>query len=328
PPPDTSAAAARPRGRHSWLRVPDPRRATLGLLRGLSPVQASYSLRKQSQYTRLAGPDEFWYRTGLSTRLGLPDTAFVSSQFSERRTKALSSSLKLARTVTADLKFSQTTSSQDGSGLRRDNYEVTWPDLRLAIAGVERWRFLGGGGGDGWFRASNIDVGYKFGKTVTGATSTTYNPRTSTSITPRWNFTFASGLSASLNGGWTHDRTTTNGTVVSARRVNMGMQLRHSFRAEKLLAKLNLYRPGNAPTISMDVDVNYSRDRSERLMPGSVVADARTGTSRFGINPRFSYQVTRNLSGALRFVFSRSKVEETNTSNTTFGLGLEATFVF
>ncbi len=78
-------------------------------------MQASYSLRKQSQYNRLAGADEFWYRTGLSSRLALPDTAFVSSQFSERRTKSLSSSLKLARTVTADVKFSQTT-SEPGRG--------------------------------------------------------------------------------------------------------------------------------------------------------------------------------------------------------------------
>ncbi len=184
------------------------------------------------------------------------------------------------------------------------------------------------GGGDGWFRSSNIDVGYKFAKSVNGSTSTTYNPRMSTSITPRWNFTFASGLSASLNGGLTHDRTITNGTIVDARRLNMGLQVRHSFRAEKLLAKVNLYRPGNTPTINLDFGVNYSRDTSERLVPGATVADARTGTSRLGINPRFSYQVTRNLSGALRFVFSRSKVDETNTSDITFGLGLEATFVF
>jgi hypothetical protein len=126
----------------------------------------------------------------------------------------------------------------------------------------------------------------------------------------------------------THDRTTTNGTIFDVRRLNMGLQVRHSFRAEKLLAKVNLYRPGNTPTINLDFGVNYSRDTSERLVPGTTVTDARTGTSRLGINPRFSYQVTRNLSGALRFVYSRSKVDATNTSNTTFGLGLEATFVF
>jgi hypothetical protein len=326
--PDTSSAPAERGSGRRRLRVPDPRRAAFSLLRGLSPVQASYSLRKQSQYNRLAGADEFWYRTGLSSRLALPDTAFVSAQFSERRTKSLSSSLKLARTVTADVKFSQTTSNQDGGGLRRDNFEVTWPDLRLAIAGVERWRVLGGGDGDGWFRSSNIDVGYKFTKNVNGATSTTYNPRTSTSITPRWNFTFASGLSTSLNGGLTHDRTITSGTIVDARRLNIGLQVRHSFSAEKLLAKMKLYRPGNIPTINLDFGVSYSRDTSERLVPGATVADARTGTSRLGINPRFSYQVTRNLSGALRFVYSRSKVDATDTSIITFGLGLEATFVF
>jgi hypothetical protein len=104
--------------------------------------------------------------------------------------------------------------------------------------------------------------------------------------------------------------------------------VRHSFSAEKLLAKMKLYRPGNIPTINLDFGVSYSRDTSERLVPGATVADARTGTSRLGINPRFSYQVTRNLSGALRFVYSRSKVDATDTSIITFGLGLEATFVF
>ena len=205
---------------------------------------------------------------------------------------------------------------------------MTWPDLRLAIANVERWRLFGGGDGEGWFRSSNIDVGYKFGKTVDGATATSYNPRTTISLTPRWNVTFASGLSASLNSGLTRDRTTTNGTIVTAQRMNVGLQVRHNFRAEKLLAKLNLYRPGISPTIDLDFDVNYSASSSERLAPGALVADAQTGQSRLAVNPRFSYQVTRNLSGAMRFVFSRNKIKETNSTNTTFGLGLEATFVF
>jgi hypothetical protein len=38
--------------------------------------------------------------------------------------------------------------------------------------------------------------------------------------------------------------------------------------------------------------------------------------------------VSRNLSGALRFIFSYNKNLATNQSSTTLGLGLEATFVF
>ena len=77
----------------------------------------------------------------------------------------------------------------------------------------------------------------------------------------------------------------------------------------------------------MDVDITYSNDKQERFNPGSSVSTP-TGRTRFGIDPRFSYQVTRNLSGAVNFTFGRSKDLATNVTTTSLGLGLEATFVF
>ena len=116
--------------------------------------------------------------------------------------------------------------------------------------------------------------------------------------------------------------------MTRAKRFRVGLQLRHQFRAERLLAKIGLYKPGNQPVITMDLDLSYNVDRTTREVPGRTEAPAPTGQTRISFTPRFSYNVTRNLSGALNFHFSRSTNLQTEQTTTSFGLGLEATFTF
>lgn len=324
PPPEPQPAEPG-RGR---FRVPNPAQGLLGLLRNTAPIQMSYSVRKSSAYGRLRQEAPFWYRVGLSPALDIADSLYAVSSLNDRQTMSLSTSIKVMRQVSADVKFAKTTSERDQAGLVQGNYQQDWPDLRVAVTGLERWSVFGGGGEQGWFRSSNVDVAFKRSRVANGFTSTLYNPRTTTSISPRWNVTFHSGMSAALNLGLSEDVSVINGTRNEAERLNIGLQVRHSFRAERLLARLNLYRPGSTPTINMDVDVSYARDTNQRRLPQSSVADAQTGQSRLSVNPRFSYQVTRNLSGAVRFIFTRQKIFESDIVNKTFGLGLEATFVF
>ena len=99
------------------------------------------------------------------------------------------------------------------------------------------------------------------------------------------------------------------------------------FNAQSFLAKMGLYRPGSSQSVNMDVDLSYQKDRTQRINP-SGSPSAPTGLNRLSLNPRFSYQITRNLSGAVRFIFSRSNNVATSVTTTTFGLGVEATFVF
>ncbi len=77
----------------------------------------------------------------------------------------------------------------------------------------------------------------------------------------------------------------------------------------------------------MDVDLSYQTERNERINPGLPAAKP-TGTDRISLNPRFSYQITKNLSGALRFIFGRSENVASGQTSTSLGMGLEATFVF
>jgi hypothetical protein len=228
-----------------------------------------------------------------------------------------------------DLKYNKSTSTNVTAGLEKQSYQQDWPDVRFSLSGVEKWGVFGRSEDkEGWFKNSTVDVGYKRSRQVSNYTATSYNPRTTTNITPRWNVTFQNGMSASLNVGLTKDINMTNGTRTEGNRLNVGLQLRHSFRAERLLAKLRLYKPGANPTVNMNVDINYAKDTTQRLRAGADTPDAPSGTTRLSVNPRFSYNITRSLSGTVRFTFSRTKNIESDLVRKTFGLGLEATFVF
>ena len=158
-------------------------------------------------------------------------------------------------------------------------------------------------------------------------TETSHNPSLSTTISPRWSFTFHSGLNATMTTTISNDHAENNGVVTENNKLRIGLQVRHQFKAQGFLAKIGLYKPGSNPSINMDVDVSYNKDSSERSNPGNLTSTP-TGQTRYGVSPRFSYQVTRNLSGALSFNFNRSKNLATNLTTTSLGLGVEATFVF
>ncbi len=311
------------------FRIPNPLSPLLGLLRNTSPVQVSLSKREAGSYSRLLKMPPFWYRVGLDSRLDFPDSLYVTSSLTDRQSLQVSSEVRLTSKINVSGNFNETTGSQETAGRLTQSYQRDWPDLRLSVGGIERWGIFGGGEDrEGWFTSSSIDVTYKRSLLVSGYTASIYNPRTTTSISPRWNFNFANGLSASLNVGHNRDVAISGGVRTTTKRLSVGLQLRHSFRAERLLARLGLYKPGSSPMVNMDVDINYSRDSTERLRPGQELADAPTGATRLSVNPRFTYQINRNLSGGLRLMYSRNKIIETDTIRQSFGLGLEATLVF
>ncbi|MBK7701649.1 MAG: hypothetical protein IPI34_01535 [bacterium] len=323
-------STAVPAAGRRW-RVPNPLPRLLEVLRETQPVQVNYSHKKQSSYGRFTGNTPFWYRVGFYNDYAAAETLWVSHGLSDQTSLTLSTSTKVGRMAALDVNYSRTVSESEQAGLLTQSYNRDWPDLRFSLTGLERLGLLGGGGTDGLLRSANLQVNYKFTRNVPNFTATQYNPRESTQITPRLNFTFQNGMSASLNVGSSEDRSEQNGSLSSTKRFNVSMQLRHQFRAEKLLSRLGLYKPGAQPNINMDIDVSMTRDNTDRWFAGTDregEPDQNTGTSRWSFNPRFSYQLSRNLSGALRFIYSRDSVKETDLVTQRFGLGLEATFVF
>ena len=304
--------------------------AVLTPLREMTPVKVTWTDKKSSSYSRYLGDVPFWYKSGLLPEIAGADSLAVSYALQDRKSLSVGSTTKLARTVSLDVKYGQDNSWRDQSAAATRSYAQDWPDLQVAVSGMERWPLLGGGDGSpdsGWFRTSTVNLGYKRSKTVNNYTDDFYNPSRSWNFSPRWSGTFHSGLTATLTFNKSADSQVTNSVTTDHNRTRIGLQVRHKFPAESLLIKLGLYRPGNSPSIDMDVDLSWETDRTERTNPGGLAIEP-TGTTRYSLNPRFSYQVTRNLSGALRFIFSRSGNLASGQSTTTLGLGLEATFVF
>ncbi|MFH1842814.1 MAG: cell surface protein SprA [bacterium] len=314
-------------GEKPKFKIPNPLNPLLNTLRNMSPIQLSLTNRNSRGYNRMVAASTFWYRLGLSSSLDVPDTSYISTNAQEREALTLSTDFKLTSNISVDMKYNQSRSSRTSIGQVTRTYQQDWPDGRLSLSGVEKWRIFGGGE-NGWFRNSSVDFVFKHGRSVNNYTDINFNPRVNTNFSPRWNFTFRNGMSATLNVGMTADVNTNNGTKTEGKRTNIGLQLSHSFQAERLLAKLNLYRAGSNPTIKMNIDIQYAKDTNQRFRSGAEFPDAITGTTRLTINPRFSYQISRNLSGALRLSFRRTKTLESDLVRKSFGLGLEATFVF
>ena len=303
-----------------------------GALRGFEPISLSYTRSRNSGFGRLYGQDVgLGYRLGFDTSPDLPDTSYSTLRLASNENLSVSSKTRLTRELQLDVKYSLTRSDQTNNDSRTRNYSQDWPDLRLNLTGMERWGVFGGQADDrtaGWFRNSSVDVSYKRSKSVPNYTDTYYSPRRSTTVSPRWNMTFQSGMQLNLNGSRSVESQVASGVKTYTRRLQGGLELQREIRAQSFLAKMGLYRPGSQPVINASLNLRYTRNTTERVVPNSTFDQAVQGTQSISVQPRFSYNLSRNLSGAFSVNFSQNKNLATDLKTTTFGIGLEATFVF
>ncbi len=309
------------------LAILDP---VFNTLRNATPIKVVYTDQNTSSYSRIQGKADFWYKTGLVNELDVADSLYVAFGADSRQNLTLSSTTRVTKNLALDLKYGEGHTERNQIGSIVKSYQQDWPDAQLSLSGIEKWGIFGGNSQEvesGWFRSSNFNIAYKRSKTVNNITERAYNPSITRALTPRWTVNFHSGMTATVNASFNNSEALLNGVSTINNKTRLGLQVRHSFNAQSFLAKMGLYRPGSSQSVTMDVDVSYQTDRNERVNPGSA-ASQPTGTNRYSMNPRFSYQITRNLSGAVRFIFSRSKNLASGQTTTTLGLGVEATFVF
>jgi len=260
----------------------------------------------------------------------LDEDQYSIYSFDDSKVLAISTTTRVTKSMALDVKFSNRLVLRNRLGEVTEDYQQDWPNAQLSVSGLEKWGVFGGDPTDrdaGWFQSSNFSFSYKFAKTVSGMTAISYNPKTQTTISPRWTMNFRSGMTATLNASMSKDESESNGTLTLLSKNRYELNVKHSFRADSFLAKLGLYRPGSSQSVKLDVAMSYQNNNTERIAAsGSLTAP--TGNIRMSLNPRFSVQVTRNLNAALRFIFSRNKNVATGQSTTSLGLGVEATFVF
>jgi len=302
------------------------------VLRAFEAVQLTFTDRRSSGYGRLRGADApLGYRFGFDMKPDFPDSLFDTLRLEDSQDLSLSTSTRITRNARLDLKYGLRRSHRVANEQETWTYGQSWPDLGFSLSGIEGWGLFGGDPRDrdaGWFRQSSLNLNYKQTKDVNNYTRTIYDPRRSTSVTPSWNMTFQNEMSLNINGNWSSENQRSSGVVTTSDRFRVGLQVKHKFRAQRLLAKLGLYRPGNQPSVDMTVDLSYSRNTQLREVPGAVYEPEPTGMNIISVQPRFSYNISRNLSGAFTMNYSRNKNIGEDVVSTTVGIGLEATFVF
>jgi len=304
----------------------------LNILRGFDPIQFNYTKRNSGGYSRLfdqeVGLD---YKMGFKTDMGFPDSNYTASRLNASKSLSLSTRTRLAQDIQFDIKYALNESEDLVNSDQTNNLSQDWPDVRMNITGLEKLRVFGGKPDDrdaGWFRSASFDVAWKQSKNVPGFTDTYFSPRRNNTWTPRLSMNFHSGMTASINGSWSKDEQISGDTTTLGRRLQVGLTLQHQIRAQAFLARFGLYRPGNQPTVDMSIDIRYSKNTTTREIAGGNTQPAPTGTNQFAITPRFSYNITRSLTGALNLNYSQTNNIATDLLTRTIGLGLEATFVF
>ena len=327
---DTTAADTTRHGPRFRIHIPNPLPALAEVGRSIEPIQVTWTRTDESSYGRFRGDVPLAYRLGFDQQIAGGDSLAVTHGETNRRNFQLSSNAKLGRWLAVTAKYNHGEQERRTAGLVTSSSTDTWPDLRFSLTGLERWGLFGGPK-DGLFRSASIDVSYKKTRSVPAATAANRQESEGTQLSPRLTFTFQSGLTTTINVSSNRERQEQNGALNLVKRFQAGLQIRHSFDAQKILARLGLYKPGSTPLVTMDVNITYNRNITDRWFAGADRGGepaSETGTTQLNVNPRFSYQISRNLSGALRFIYSRNKVLETDLVTQRFGLGLEATFVF
>ena len=311
------------------FHIPNPLSPVLAILRGVEPVQFNLTRSHAGTYGRYTGAVPMAYRLGFKRVFDTGDASYASHTNSTSYNMNMSTSTKITRSLVVDLKYAKSRSDAQTLTTHNWSYAQEWPDVNLSLSGIEKLGLLGGG--KGALRQAGFQMGYKFVRKVPRYTRSEYSPKETQTISPRVNVTLQSGMTVSLNVSSGSDRDITLGALTLARNFGSDLQIRHTFRAEGLLSKLGLYRPGAQPTVNMEVALAYKTSSTERWTAGMDFAGepvTRVGTTRMSVAPRFSYNITRNLTGAFNMSFTRSKIDETDAVTTTFSLGMEATFVF
>jgi hypothetical protein len=144
------------------------------------------------------------------------------------------------------------------------------------------------------------------------------------------NATVKGNISSTLSVGRSTEETDEKvgaGVRTRAVRSNYQFSLKYSFSLpEGVGMPLPRWRapPGAGGKVSLNLDMSYSRDRSENLTAGDVTGE----NTRLSIVPKATYTFSRNMNGNLNAKFAQDSDVKRGRTTRTIGLGVELTIKF
>lgn len=298
----------------------------------LQPVNATYTLQRDSDYSHVNDRASWPYRlgfsmdTGVTSRVDSVATQPFSSRLQNRRQRAtFNTQTELSETIRMDMSFTGSWSLREGSNVTETrDQSIDFPSLTLRIQRVHEWPIFGD-----MFSNSGIDIAYRRNKKFSGATQQSKSPSTDWSLAPRWNASFPNGLDASLSGRYVTSTADAPQSLNQNRQINASLSVNKKFDAQGRLGFLRFGQSGTGSTIDMDVTLSFDRRLRYRELKATGEQNQRSGNQSYSVEPNFSYQFSRNLRAGLRVRFARtSDLSQENAVTTVVGLGLNATLTF
>jgi hypothetical protein len=312
------------KGVDKWVAV----RRIGGVLSRIRRINASFSQRFSSTYSRIGGRPDLLFQLGLTDKSGVNVRGIdldVPERVSENNSLILDSGVQVTRNIDLAARFSVTLSKNKFLASESRAKSTIWPDVNLSWTGLERYGPL-----KGLFTASSATVGYRKTTRQSGQGKRIDSTDKRRSLTPAIVFTWKNGINTNVNMSLTRNTNEVRGSFNETSSMSFNMEFKYAFAPGKAL-KIPLPFLRNKTlrsSLNTSLSMGYTRSGGRRSELGSNVLKSVPLRTTVRVSPRVTYNFTRALNGGFFVDFQRQFSEATDQTITTTRVGIDATFTF
>jgi hypothetical protein len=299
-----------------------------GVLSRIRRINASFSNRFGSNYSRIAPRPGLLYQFGMTDKVTgkLPGQVVEGPERStSTNSLVLDSGVQITTTIGMSIRYSLTLSANRFRATETNTKNSIWPDVSVNWSGLEKYGPL-----RGLFASSSATIGYKQTTRQTGQGQRVDVTDERRQITPSLVFAWKNGLTTNLSLGLTKNTNDTRGSFSETTSMSVNSEFKYAFAAGKAL-RLPLPFLRNKKlrsSLNTSLKIAYTRTGGRRTLLGLSAPQETPKTTTIRVAPRATYNFSNALNGGLFVDYSRRFSEATDQTITTVRVGIDATFTF
>lgn len=304
--------------------------ATLDLLTDLKPLKVDLRRDVNTQFNSLLGSPTLLYRLGFSENPELAGTESGQQvdrrspdSFSESRVLKLSTGVTVAENLQISGNFDFTRNDHQTLLSRTITTNRKWPSLSADISGVEKWGIWGD-----LLESSSLGLSFSRELRLKEDRALSSEDRDlNTSLSPRWNITWANKMQTNLSSSYTSGHKIRNSSESKDNKFSVDLTWNYNLSAPNGINIPGLRGIRFSSRMDLTANTGYQRLRSLRL-DSAGFETLLAGSNIFKISPGASYQFSEKLRGSANITFTRTKRFPSKYVSSRLRLDLRTTFVF
>jgi hypothetical protein len=299
-----------------------------GVLSRIRRINASFTQRFSSTYSRINGRPNVLFQLGMTDKSGVNVLGIAYDQperVGENNSLVLDSGVQITSNIDVAARFSMTLSTNKFLESEANAKNTVWPDVNLSWTGLEKYGPL-----KGLFKTSSATVGYRKTTRQSGQGKRVDSTDKNRSLTPAVVFTWKNDVNTNLNMNLTRNTHEIRGSFSETSSMSINMEFKYAFAAGKAL-KIPLPFLRNKTlrsSLNTSLALGYTRSGGKRSSLGSNILQSVPLRTTVRVSPRATYNFTRALNGGIFVDFQRQFSEATDQTITTTRVGIDATFTF